>query len=274
MATRPVTKKVLAQHLCIARSSLYYQPKQAALDEAAKAKIRAVMAEHPAYGHRRLALALEINHKKASRLMSKYQLKPQIQRRGQPDKPDDLGRSETQVANILTVLCPIRPNVIWAGDFTYFWYEDRFWYLATVLDLYVREVVGWHLANHHTTALISEAFQDALRRTRAAPRYFHSDQGSGYVSGGYARLLATQGTRPSHARKSSPWQNGCQESFYSNFKLELGDVRRFQDVGQLIEAVGQQIAYYNNRRIHLTLKMPPLLFKQTYYKKQLAYASL
>jgi len=274
MATHAGTKQTIARQLGIARSSLYYRSRQAASDEADKASIETVMAKHPAYGHRRVALDLGVNHKKTQRLMSKFQLRPKISRRWSPDKPDDRKRPETQVVNILKVLCPIRPNVIWVGDFTYFWYQGRFWYLATVLDLYTREVIGWHLANHHTSALITRAFQDALRRTKTAPQYFHSDQGSEYVSGRYAIVLAARGTKRSHARKSSPWQNGHQESFYSNFKLELGDLRRFPELGQLIEAIGQQISYYNTRRIHLSLKMPPLRFRQTHYKQQPAYASL
>src|SRR3990167_1323164 len=102
---------------------------------------------------------------------------------------------------------------------------------------------------------------------------FHSDQGSEYVSGAYESLLAEYGTVPSHSRKGSPWQNGYQESFYNNFKLELGDVRRFVHAGELVEAIGQQISYYNNRRIHSVLKMPPTIFRGIHQRKQLAYAS-
>ena len=62
--------------------------------------------------------------------------------------------------------------------------------MATVIDIYTREIVGWHIANHHTTSLIMDAFSDAARRTKTSPRYFHSDQGSEYVSGAYESLLA------------------------------------------------------------------------------------
>lgn len=272
MTTKKGTKKALAEKLGIARSSLYYKPKKPPADEEDKAKITAVMTENPAYGHRRVALALGLNHKKTSRLMHKFHLKPKLRRGFRLVKPDDMGRPETKVENVLTVMCPLHPNVIWAGDFTYFWFMGRFWYVATVIDVFTREILGWHLANHHTTALIAEAFKDAVRRIRKAPKYFHSDQGSEYVSGGYEALLQSYGTIPSHSRKSSPWQNGFQESFYNNFKLELGDVKRFPDIGEFIEAVSQQLVYYNRKRIHLSLKMPPLLFKQRYAQKQTALA--
>lgn len=273
MATLQTTKTALAKKLGISRSSLYYKPKKPPIDEEDKKKIMAVMEEHPAYGARRVGWALGMNRKKTQRIMRANGLKPRIRRGFRLVKLDDLGRPETQTINILKAICPIQPNVVWAGDFTYFWFQDRFWYLATVIDVYTREIVGWHIANHHTTSLIIEAFQDAVRRTGTSPKYFHSDQGSEYVSGAYESLLQSYGTQPSHSRKSSPWQNGYQESFYGNFKLELGDVRRFKSVGELIETIHCQIRYYNHDRIHTALKMPPIKFRLRINNKTTATAA-
>ena len=261
MASLKTTKTTLAKKLGVSRSSLYYKPKKPVSDEEDKAKIVAVMEAHPAYGARRVGWALRMNRKKTQRLMRAHGLKPKIRRGFRLVKLDDLGRPATRVENILKVICPIRANVVWAGDFTSFWFIDRFWHVATVIDVYTREIVGWHIANHHTAGLIIEAFQDAARRSGTAPTYFHSDQGSEYVSGAYESLLASYGAQPSHSRKGSPWQNGCQESFYSNFKLELGDIKRLDHIGQLIEAVHRQIRYYNHERIHSAHKMPPSVFR-------------
>lgn len=271
MRTVQSTKTALAKKLGIARSSLYYKPKKPPADVILKTKITSIMVEHPAYGHRRIALALHLNKKPICRIMRLYGLKPKLQRKSHPVKPDDHNRQETQVMNILKFLCPIRPNVVWAGDFTYLWFMGRFWYVATVIDVYTREIVGWHMANHHTTALISVAFKDAIQRTTKTPCWFHSDQGSEYVSGVYGLLLEAYDVIPSQSKKASPWQNGYQESFYSNFKLELGNPQRFNHIGELIEAVHQQLAYYNQRRIHTTLRMPPMEFKHNYIQKQIAY---
>lgn len=268
-----VTKTALASKLNISRSTLYYQLKKPPGDEEDKQKILAVMEQHPAYGHRRIATALQINHKKTSRLMKRFGLKPRIRRGCHPVKPEDANRPETRVENMLQVLCPLRLNIVWAGDFTYLWFQDRFWYVATVIDIFTREIVGWHIANHHTTALIMDAYQDALRRTGKSAMYFHSDQGSEYVAGAYESLLARHGTRPSHSRKSSPWENGVQESFYNNFKLELGDVKRFDHVGPLIEAIHRQIRYYNTARIHSALNMPPIIYRQSQQQKWTALAA-
>lgn len=272
MPTTEQTKVALAKKLGIARSSLYYKPKRVSSDEELRRKIVSVMTEHPAYGHRRIAMALEINKKCVRRLMRKHGFKPKLRRGCSLVKLDDLGRLETQVTNILKVICPIRSNIVWAGDFTYLWLIDRFWYVATVIDVHTREILGWHIANHHTTSLIMDAFKDATRRSRASPQYFHSDQGSEYVSGAYESLLRSFGTTISHSRKSSPWQNGYQESFYNNFKLELGNLRRFNHVGELIEAVHGQITYYNNRRIHTALRMPPARYRQLEEQKTMALA--
>jgi len=182
------------------------------------------MEENPAYGHRRIAWELGINKKAIRRIMNINNLKPKIKRGWRPSKSGDLNNPETRIENILKLICPIKPNMVWAGDFTYLWFKDRFWYLATVIDIHTREIVGWHIANHHTTGLIIDAFKDAVRRTKTAPQYFHSDQGSEYLAGAYESLLKLYNTTPSHSRKSSPWQNGYQESFYSQFKLEMPPV--------------------------------------------------
>lgn len=255
------TKQALANTLGLARSTLYYKKKLPLRDTLLLSAITVVMAEHPAYGHRRIALQLKRNHKMILRIMRQYGLHPAIRRRLRYHKPNDLGRTPTQIPNILKQLCPVCPHHVWAGDFTYLWFIDRFWYVATVIDVYSREIVGWHVANHHDTALITGAFLDAIKRTKQTPRYFHSDQGSEYVSGAYELLLRQHNVLPSHSKKSSPWHNGFQESFYSNFKLELGNINRFQEVGELIEAVHRQITYYNNKRIHSALKMPPYEFR-------------
>jgi len=267
------SKTALARELGISRAALYYKPKKPPSDEALQLKVEAVMAEHPAYGHRRVALALAMNRKPIVRIMRLFGLKPRIRRGVRFVKPDDLGRADTLIPNVLKALCPIRANVVWAGDFTYFWHVDRFWYVATVIDIFTREIVGWHVANHHTTALVIEAFKDAARRTGRAPEWFHSDQGSEYVAGAYESLLASYSTIASQSRKSSPWQNGHQESFYSHFKLELGDVGRFAHVGELVEAVHQQIAYYNNRRIHSAIEMPPVRYRKEQEQKIAALAA-
>lgn len=260
--SKTTTKTQLAKELGIARQTLYYEPKQPHQDEQLKQQILAVMTEHPAYGHRRVALALGMNKKPVRRVMKLCGLRPRI-RRKYPHKPLDHGQSTTSVPNLGYQICPVQPNILWAGDFTYFWIGDRFIYLATVIDVYTREIVGWHVGYYHTTDLIQRAFNDAVVRRGTTPKIFHSDQGSEYTSQLFMAMLAYYDVQPSHAKKSSPWQNGYQESLYSNFKLEVG-VDQHTNRGQLIAAIHHQVHYYNTSRIHTVLKMAPQQFFQHY----------
>lgn len=265
MKKQKTTKTKLAKQLGIARQSLYYRPKRPVNDEQLKQQIVAVMTQHPAYGYRRVALALGMNKKPIRRVMKLFNLKPSIKRK-QPFKPLDQNKLTTTIPNHLAQLCPIKPNVLWAGDFTYFWFQQQWYYLATVIDVYTREIVGWHISSHHTTDLIKHALLDAIERRKNTPQYFHSDQGSEYTSALFLTILACYDIQPSHSHKGCPWQNGYQESFYSNFKLELGSIHQLQYRGQLIEGIYQQIYYYNTSRIHLSLAMSP---QQFYHHNQL-----
>lgn len=94
------------------------------------------------------------------------------------------------------------------------------------------------------------------------PEILHSDQGSEYKNKIYTTFAENLGIRLSMSKKASPWENGYQESFYSQFKVDLGDQNRFKTLGELAVAIYLQIYYYNNQRIHTKLKMPPALFAE------------
>jgi putative transposase len=273
MCALKATRTALAKKLEVSRSSLYYKPKKPSSDDALRARIAAVMAEHRAYGHRRIAIALRMNRKPVIRVMNIFGMRPAVRRGRRFTKPGDLGNAEIPMPNVLKTLCPLYPGIVWAGDFTYFFLGGRFWYVATVIDVRTREILGWETSDHHTAGLVMDAFRDAVRRTGRAPTWFHSDQGSEYASEAFGKMLAAYGTQQSMSRKSSPWQNGFQESFYAMFKLEIGDIRRFAHVGELIEAAAGQIAYYNTVRIHSALKMPPMAYRERTEQKMAALAA-
>ena len=265
-------KTALARKLGVSRASLYYRPKKPKEDAAIRERILALQAEHPAYGHRRMALFLGFNRKRIHRIMQRFGIQPRLMR-GRPWKRGDTGKPATGIPNLVKGLCPIRPGALWAGDFTYIPWRNDFIYVATVLDVFTREIVGWHVGMRHTTDLVIRAFLDALERTGKAPRTFHSDQGSEYVSGQFELLLVNLDVTASQSRKSSPWENGFQESFYNQFKLELGNPGRFTDLGALVEAIHRQISYYNGDRIHLAVKMPPTAFRTLHEIKTTALAA-
>ena len=150
---------------------------------------------------------------------------------------------------------------VWAEDFTYLWFQGKWYYLATLIDLFSRQIVGWALSAHHDTDLITAALLDALGR-HPAPAICHQDQGSEYTSERYDIIALSLGIELSFSKKGSPWENGFQESFYRPFKLEIGAKKldRFANLGELMEAIVKQIQYYNNDRIHSALGMSPLAF--------------
>lgn len=256
-----VNKTRLAKELGVSRSSLYYKPKREQIDLEVKAQIESVMVENPSYGHKRIAIALKLNKKRIRRVMKKYGLKP-YRSRYKPPKPDDQNKPETIYPNLIKTFCPIRMNIVWASDFTYIKYKGRFMYLATIIDIYTREIIGWNISRYHNKYLVLGALKDALQKTKTQPKYLHSDQGSEYDSDEYTNYAEENNIQISMSKKSSPWENGFQESYYSNFKIDLQDPDSFDTLGELVEAINHTIYYYNHKRIHSELKMSPVQFRK------------
>jgi len=261
------TKTEIAQSLGVSRSSLYYKPKKPDRDLATKELILQVMAKHKSYGHKRIALELQMNKKKILRVMKKFNLKPYRRRIKRFIKPDDINKLPTVYENLIKEIIPDRPNLIWVADFTYIPFQGKFVYLATIMDLFAREIIGFAVSLTHDRFMCLDALQAALMRTKIAPIYHHSDQGSEYDSEDYIQKLIDNQITVSMSKKASPWENGFQESFYSQFKVDLGRPNQFETLGELIEAIYLQINYYNTNRIHTSLKTNPVKFREQYQLK-------
>lgn len=251
----------MAQELGVSRASLYYKHKRPAIDEEVKNQIESVMTDHPAYGHKRIAVHLAMGHNRIRRIMKKYDLKPYRIKASKIVKKKDQGKPDAGYPNLIKNICPIKPGIIWITDFTYSRYQAKFIYVATILDLFTREVVGVNVSRYHNRFLVIGALNDALQQYDPS-QIIHSDQGSEYDSEDFKQLAKTAGIHISMSAKGSPWQNGHQESFFSHFKKEAGNLSRFDTIGELIEYMYQQIYYYNHKRIHSVLKMPPTQFRK------------
>ena len=260
-ADPPRSKKALAAELAVSRSSLYYVPKLPAKDLVLRARIEEAWEAHPAYGRVRLALHLHVNHKRVSRVMRLFGMRVPLAAKA-PRKPEDQNQEPAPYPNLIKSLVATGPGQIWAGDFTYIPFRGRFLYLATVMDIYTREILGWEVLAVHTVALIRRAFADAKARAGHLPLYHHSDQGSEYRALSYLREVESLGIQVSMSKKASPWENGYQESFYGKCKLELGSLAGCRTAGEAVAKVHCQIAYYNTRRIHTALKMAPKAFRE------------
>jgi len=261
---KQLTKSEVCKELGISRSSLYYKHKKPVEDLEVKAQIEAVLTNNPAYGHKRIAWQLRLNHKRILRVMKKFNIKPYIRRAKKPFKKDDENKPDTEYKNLIkdVVLKDIDFGQIWVSDFTYIKYKQRFLYLATIMELKSREIIGVNISRFHNKELVLGAFEEAITKFKR-PDILHSDQGTEYDSEKYLKLVEKLGIKISMSTKGSPWQNGYQESFYSNYKLELGQVTRFETVGELIAEIYRKLSYYNNSRMHTKLnRMSPREYKQ------------
>jgi len=268
---KPLTKTDLARQQGISISSLYYRPKQPTKDWHLKNQIEKVLHKNPSYGHKRIALELQFNKKRIRRVMKLFGIKPYRRRGKRWRKTKDSGLIHQNL--IQQLLFPDRSNIIWASDFTHIPFHGRFVYLATIKDVFDRRIVGWTLLTPHSVQLIVSALIDAVEK-HGRPKFLHSDQGSEYKSMTYCRFAQSLGIQLSMSHKGSPWENGYQESFYSQLKVDLGDPNRFQTLGELAAAIYLQLHYYNTIRIHTKLKMPPAVFAMRQQLLTTNYASV
>lgn len=251
-----LSKKAIAKHFGFARSTLYRPSKKSEKDKIYLDHILAIMREHPHYGKPRIALEMDRNIKLVRRIMLKYGLKSKKRPR-RFKKPKDQGKPSSGIPNRIKHLCPIGNNIFWVGDFTELNFYDTRIFLATVIDQYTREVVGWNVGLHHTAEFVIEALHHAVNR-RGLPYLFHSDQGSEYDSVACKAWLLAHRILPSHSKKATPGDNSHQESFYSRFKAEFGSPYRYQSLDELLEAIYRSIHYYNTKRMHRALKTTPI----------------
>ena len=159
---------------------------------------------------------------------------------------------------------PVAPNVLqqdftaaqanekWVGDITYLWTDEGWMYLATVIDLYSRMVVGWALAERMTAALVCDALRMALwRRKMPTGVIFHSDRGSQYCSHDFQRLIKDNHLIGSMSAKGNCYDNACAESFFHSLKVEAIHGERFQTREQMRRVVFEYIEVdYNRTRRH------------------------
>jgi putative transposase len=150
---------------------------------------------------------------------------------------------------------PARPNQAWACDITYIWTAEGWLYLAIVMDLFSRTIVGWSMAERMTRQLVMDALTLAAKR-RNPPRglLHHSDRGSQYASDDYQALLAKLAMVCSMSRTGNCWDNAPAESFFSILKRELIFHNRYQSRTQARQSIFDYIErFYNRRRIHSSL---------------------
>jgi putative transposase len=226
-------------------------------DEADLAKLWQAHDRHRRYGVRRLALHLGWSVNKTRRLMRQAGITVTVRKKAW--RPS-VRKPEIQApANALAPFTDQTMSDAWVQDFTYLYFQGAWLYLAVVLDLRTRQIVGWQLGTRHTSELTFEALLDALSK-HPPPVILHSDQGSEYLSQKHRLLCDKLEVTLSCSDRGSPWQNGYLESFFGRFKDDLGPLSRFAGLPELHEGVALAIHYYNTQRIHTSLKMSPAAY--------------
>jgi len=170
---------------------------------------------------------------------------------------------------------PPAPDTVWAGDITYIETGEGWLYLAAVIDLHSRQVVGWSMQPHMETSLVAAALRMAwFRRRPPAGLIFHSDRGSQYCSGPFQALLAAYGMRSSMSRKGNCWDNAPTESLWGSLKVGRLHGMKFETRRQAMDEIIDWLTFYNHRRLHSTLGyLSPMQFEADWFAAQFKHAA-
>jgi putative transposase len=229
--------------------------------EALTVQIRRVhVANRRVYGSPRVCRALQaqgesVCENTVAQLMQKQQIRAKTKKKFVPRTTDS--RHACPVAeNLLDrQFTAAKPNQKWVADITYIPTDEGWLYLAGVLDLCSRKVVGWSMAEHMETELVQDALAMALaRRQPGEGLLHHSDQGVQYASDDYQQLLRRVQMLPSMSGKGNCWDNACMESFWATLKTELVHHEHYATRAQARQSIFAYIeVFYNRQRLHSSL---------------------
>jgi putative transposase len=253
----------ICQTLQVPRSSHYHaaDPPPSELNDAElTVRIKTIFYEHKRrYGYRRIVKDLtDQGHTcapaRVRRLMKQNGLIAIQPKSYKPQTSD--GRADAPSPNLIKdELPPDKINQIWVGDITYIDCGEKWLYLAIVMDLYSRRVVGWSIADHLRSSLVEEALRKAIK-TRQCPRglIFHSDRGSQYGSKSFRAILKQASISQSMSGRANPYDNATMESFMGTLKTELiQDGSFINEEDARIEIFDYIESYYNTKRRHSSI---------------------
>jgi len=257
----------------LSQSTYYYTPKvprkdRDQADADLRDKMETLQANYSCWGYRtlraqlRLRFGLQVNGKRILRVMHKYDLFRQIKRRF--IRTTDSEHAYPVYPNLLKGFEVTDVNQVWVADITYIRILTGFVFLAVVLDVFSRRIVGWALAKRIDHRLTLEALRMALReRNPRAGLIHHSDQGVQYACTQYVKELKEQEVAISMSTKGNPYDNAYAESFFKTLKNEevhLWEYESFTDVVERIPEFIEEV--YNRKRVHSGIQyLPPEEFE-------------
>jgi putative transposase len=256
---------LMCRVLAVSRSGLYAWARRGpsarqAADAQLSKEIRAIhAASRSTYGSPRVHRGLRrdgvrVGRKRVERIMRREGLRGRIRRRFR--RTTDSNHSLPVAPNTLNRQFQVdAPDRVWAGDITYIRTANGWGYLAVILDLHSRLVVGWALADHMRTELVETALVCALgKREPSRDLMHHSDRGSQYASLSYRGRLDALGIEVSMSRRGDCYDNAVVESFFGTLKQELVHHARWTDLADTRAAIHEYIeVFYNRQRLHSSL---------------------
>ena len=243
-------------------------------DESLLVHISAVYAENRgAYGWPRIwrqlrAQGIRVGKQRVQRLMKKHGIHARGKRRFRVTTTDR-NHNLPIAPNVLDrKFIVAAPNQAWVGDFTYIATEQGWLFLAVVIDLFSRKVVGWSMRPDMQSNLVIDALEMAWYQRspgKQAGLIFHSDRGSQYASEDFAKVLEHCTITPSMSRKGNCWDNACSETLFGSLKVERLHGERFETIRAAKDAVIAWLLWYNKTRMHSTLNyLSPAQFEQNW----------
>jgi putative transposase len=265
----------LCRTLEVSRSGYYEwlsRPPRAhtAVDQQVRAKVQHYFAQgRGTYGTRRIKYLLaqegfQVSRRRIGRVLAQAGLHCKTRRKFKAPRVSE--QAQTVAPNQLNREFTVHiPDTVYVGDITYLPTGEGWLYLAVVLDLCSRAVVGWAMANHMRAELVNQALLMAIcQRQPAAGLIMHTDRGSQYGADSYLQLLTQHGIEPSMSRKGNCWDNAVAESFFHTLKTELIYLEDFDTHEQTQTAVFEYIeVFYNRQRCHSANGyLAPMVYEQ------------
>ena len=251
-------------------------------DDALLVHIKAIHAEsHSGYGWPRvwrelLARGIRVGKDRVQKLMQLHGIRAKGRRRFKvtTDSGHDLPISPNLLDRQFNVA---EPDRVWVGDITYIATGEGWLFLAVVIDLFSRQVVGWSLRPDMTRSIVIDALRMAWFKRhpdKSGGLIFHSDRGSQYASGEFRAVLAEYGITSSMSRKGNCWDNACSETLFGSLKVERLHGQRFETRRQAMDEVIAWLLWYNRARLHSTLAyVSPTRFEENWLANQPRQAS-
>lgn len=250
-------------------------------DDVLLAHIKAIHAQFKGeYGWPRvwkelLARGVRVGKERVRKLMQRHGIRARGKRRFRvvtTDSKHDLAVAPNRLQRCFTV---DRPNAVWTSDMTYIGTQEGWLYLAVVIDLFSRQVVGWSMKPHMKTELVTDALRMACWRRRPPKGLiFHTDRGSQYCSDECRTFTKAWGIQSSMSRKGDCWDNAPTESLWGSLKVGRLYGQTFETRRQAMDEIVDWLTFYNHTRLHSTLGyVSPMQFEKSWYAAQLKKAA-